>query len=112
MSTLTTTPYNYVFDDVIRVRVSASNSFGSGLVSPTSGNTGARVRSVPAKMAPPTEDPSCTDVKLIINWIALSGVSAGNSAVLAYTLDWDAGVATVPKFEDSPDAPAPYFSTK
>jgi len=104
MPTLTTTPYNYVFDDVIRVRVSASNSFGSGLVSPTSGNTGARVRSVPAKMAPPTEDPSCTDVKLIINWIALSGVSAGNSAVLAYSLHWDAGDATATTFAELTDA--------
>lgn len=39
--------YGYVFDDVIVVRVSATNSYGFGPVSDQSDNTGARVRGVP-----------------------------------------------------------------
>ena len=37
----------YTFDQVVYVRVSAANSYGFGVVSPTSANTGARIRVVP-----------------------------------------------------------------
>ncbi len=36
------------------------------------------------------QDPSCTDVTLTMNWVALSGVDAGSSDVIAYSLLWDA----------------------
>ena len=49
-------------------------------------------------MAPPTEDPSCTDVTLTMNWIAISGVDAGNSPVIAYSLLWDNGDAAATTF--------------
>ena len=42
-------------------------------------------------MAAPTEDASCTDVTLRMNWVALSGIDAGSSSVIAYSLLWDAG---------------------
>jgi len=42
-------------------------------------------------MSPPTEDPSSTDVTVTMNWVALSGIAAGNSPVIAYSLYWDAG---------------------
>ena len=96
MSTLTATSnpeLSYVFDQVVYVRVSATNSYGYGLVSPTNDNTGARIRSVPTQMSPPTLDISSTDVSVTMDWIALSGVSAGNSAVIAYSLLWDDGVS-------------------
>jgi hypothetical protein len=73
MSVLTAAPYNYVFDDLVKVRVQAKNFFLFGALSPESEATGARIRVVPSKMAAPTEDPSCTDVTLTMNWIALSG---------------------------------------
>jgi len=91
MSALTEVPFNYVFDDLVVVRVSASNSFGFGVKSPASDETGARVRSVPSQMLPPTEDISSTDTTITLNWVGLEGVSAGNSEVLAYSLYWDQG---------------------
>ena len=94
MSTLTAAPYNYVFDAVVYVRVSAKNVYGFGVVSPASASTGAKIRVVPAQMAAPTEDASSTDVTVTMNWIALSGSNAGNSDVIAYSLYWDNGVTT------------------
>jgi len=91
MATLTASPYNYVFDDLVQVRVQASNApFGYGALSPASASTGARIRGVPSEMSPPTEDPTtCTDVTITMQWVALSGVAAGNSDVIAYSLSWD-----------------------
>ena len=96
MSTLTAAPYNYLFDNVVTVRVSAQNFYGFGLVSPNSASTGARIRSVPVQMAAPTPGAASTDVALVINWVALSGANAGNSDVLAYDLAWDNGVSSGP----------------
>ena len=45
-------------------------------------------------MSAPTEGSLSTDALLIVNWVALTGVNAGNSAVLAYSLYWDNGVIT------------------
>jgi hypothetical protein len=43
-------------------------------------------------MLPPTEDlTTSTDVAVTLNWIPLSGVDAGNSDVIAYSLYWDEG---------------------
>lgn len=94
MSALTQEPFNYVFDDLVVVRVSAANSFGFGAKSPASDETGARVRSVPSQMLPPTEDISSTDTTITLNWVGLEGVAAGNSEVLAYSLYWDQGDST------------------
>lgn len=94
MSTLTAAPFNYAFDDVVQVRVSAANFYGFGTISPTTDSTGAKIRVVPVQMAQPTEDASSTDVTVTMNWIALSGADAGNSDVIAYSLYWDNGVTT------------------
>lgn len=100
------TPYGYKYTykdvansivgggDLVQVRVKAANFFKYGELSPVSDASGARIRAVPDKMAAPTEDPSCTDVTLTMNWVALSGVDAGSSAVIAYSLLWDAGDST------------------
>lgn len=110
MSTLTAAPYGYVFDDLVKVRVQAANFFGFGALSPESESTGARIRVVPSKMAAPTEDPSCTDVTLTMNWIALSGANAGNSPVIAYSLAWDEGNAAAVEFKELTDALATSFT--
>jgi titin len=93
MSTLTGVTLGYAFDQVVTVRVSATNSYGFGLVSPTSDSSGARIRVVPSQMSPPTLGTGSTDVTVIMNWVALTGTSAGNSAVIAYSLLWDNGVS-------------------
>jgi len=111
MTVLTSAPYGYQYSyatggDVVRVRVKAANSFGYGELSVASDAAGAAIRAVPGLMAAPTEDPSCTDVTLTMNWIALSGVQAGSSPVIAYSLLWDAGDAALAadKFLELTDA--------
>lgn len=42
-------------------------------------------------MSPPTEDPSSTDTEVTLHWTPLTGVDAGNSDVIAYSLYWDQG---------------------
>jgi hypothetical protein len=96
MAVLTAAPYGYAYSyltggDLVQVRVKAANFFGYGVLSPVSESTGAKIRAVPTIMAAPTEDASCTDVTLTMNWVALSGLDAGSSTVLAYSLLWDAG---------------------
>lgn len=46
MSTLTASPYNYVFDQTVLVRVYATNSYGNGLTS-IANTVGAKIRRVP-----------------------------------------------------------------
>jgi len=79
MTVLTGAAYGYQYSyttggDVVRVRVKAANSFLYGELSTASDAAGAAIRAVPGLMAAPTEDPSCTDVTLTMNWIALSGI--------------------------------------
>lgn len=51
MSTLQASPFNYLFDDVVYVRISAANYYGFGALSPVSDATGARIRVVPVQMS-------------------------------------------------------------
>ena len=101
MSVLTAAPYGYAYSyttggDLVQVRVKAANSYPDfGVLSPASEASGAKIRVVPNVMLAPTEDASCTDVTLRMNWVALSGVDAGSSSVLAYSLLWDEGNSTV-----------------
>lgn len=44
-------------------------------------------------MLAPTEDLSSTDTQILLHWIPLTGVDAGNSDVIAYSLYWDNGDA-------------------
>jgi hypothetical protein len=109
MTVLTSAKYGYAYSyatggDLVQVRVKAANFFGFGVLSPVSDASGARIRAVPGQMAAPTEDASCTDVTLTMNWVALSGLSAGSSSVIAYSLYWDAGVAEAVTFTELTDA--------
>jgi hypothetical protein len=99
MTVLTGATYGYTYSyltggDLVQVRVKAANYFGYGVLSPVSASTGAKIRAVPNIMAAPTEDASCTDVTLRMNWVALSGLDAGSSSVIAYSLLWDEADAT------------------
>lgn len=49
MSDLTSNPFNYQFNDLIKVRITAFNSYGAGPVSAPN-SVGARIRRVPDKM--------------------------------------------------------------
>lgn len=91
MDVFTGATFGYVFDDVVYVRVSATNFYGFGEISSPCGDTGARIRVVPTQMSAPTEDLSSTDTQILLHWIPLTGADAGNSGVIAYSLYWDAG---------------------
>ena len=47
MSTFTEATFGYLFDDVVYVRVKATNSYGYGELSEPCDDTGARIRVVP-----------------------------------------------------------------
>jgi hypothetical protein len=109
MTVLTGVNYGYTYSyatggDLVQVRVKAANFFGFGVLSAVSDANGARIRAVPGIMAAPTEDASCTDVTLTMNWVALSGIDAGSSDVIAYSLLWDAGDANAVTFTELTDA--------
>lgn len=93
MSTFTSGTFGYLFDDVVLVRVRATNSYGYGLNSLAMDTTGARVRRVPSKMLAPVESLLSTDTETILSWTPLTGVDAGNSEILGYSLYWDEGDA-------------------
>ena len=50
MSVLAAAPYNYAYDSLVKVRISAINFFGTSPVSVVN-STGAKTRRVPDKMA-------------------------------------------------------------
>jgi len=80
MSTLTSAPYNYLFDDLVKVRVTAINSYGSSPVS-SPNSTGARIRRVPDKMGALTVV-SKTENQVTLSWSALTGSQIGNSPLI------------------------------
>lgn len=92
MSTLTSAPYGYLFDQLVVVRASAQNTRGSGSTS-TPNSSGARIRKVPNAMSTPTQGPS-SDTDIVVTWVALTGAATGNSAILTYDLYWDNGSGT------------------
>jgi len=96
MTTLTdVATFGYDFDEVVKVRVTAKNFYGFGVPSAASAASGARIRSIPAQMAKPVEDEATsTDVQIRLTWAAVSGVAAGNSDTLGYSLRWDNADAT------------------
>jgi hypothetical protein len=86
MSTLTSSPYNLVFGDLVDVIASAHNSNGYGSYSPDN-TAGATIRTVPAAMATPTRGTSTTASQIEIDWTALTlTADTGNSAITSYNL--------------------------
>jgi hypothetical protein len=91
MSVLLASPFNYVFDDLVLVKATASNvAFSYGTASALN-TAGAKVRIVPVQMAPVTVS-SYNDLEISITWTALtSAADTSNSAILSYQLLWDNG---------------------
>jgi hypothetical protein len=89
MSVLTSATFNYIFDDLVRVRATSTNNFGTPIFSNLN-TVGARVRSVPAKMNSPFLV-SRTKQTMTVRWVALVAPATGNSPVITYNLYWDNG---------------------
>eukprot|EP00347_Sterkiella_histriomuscorum_P017133 403350540 len=96
MDTLTSSTYNYDFDNVVLVRVGSENGFS--LVTDTIVYTynidGAKIRQIPIAMAQPLI-PAYTDTYINVTWSALTGADAGNSPITSYALYWNAGAVGV-----------------
>ncbi len=92
MNTLTSAPYIYAFDSLVKVRVTAINSYGPGPVS-SQNTSGALIRRVPDKMGVITVV-SKTESEIVVSWTALTGMQTGNSAILGYALFFDNATGT------------------
>jgi hypothetical protein len=86
--TSTTSPYDYGYtvNTLVKVYVSAHNSYGYGTASSVN-TAGAKVRTVPIAPATPTVGSSATDTEVQIQWTALTfGEDTGLVAITSYSL--------------------------
>jgi hypothetical protein len=87
MSEITGT-FAYIFDSLVLVRVSSTNEYGTSTTISNFGN--ARARRLPSTMSAPVIA-SSSDTSIVITWTELSGTTAGNSAIISYTIYWNKG---------------------
>lgn len=92
MATLSSPDHSLPFDDLVYVRILATNTRGDGPLSDVN-TDGARIRQAPAQMDPPTEGDGTTDSQVEVVWNAVTdpGLPTGNSDITAYKLLWDNG---------------------
>lgn len=93
MAVLTSAPFNYVFEDLVRVKTTSTNFFGTPTFSQTN-SEGARIRRVPDKMNTPFLI-SRTKATMTIRWVALNAPATGNSPITSYNLYWDNGLGEI-----------------
>jgi hypothetical protein len=90
MTALTASPFTLAFDDLVTIRAKATNSLGTATAYSPVNTSGARIRRIPSTMAIPTLV-SYTDTSISIQWTALASPDNGNSAILAYVVQMEAG---------------------
>lgn len=94
MSTLIASPFNYLYGDLVQIRISAQNTHGWSPVSSTN-TLGETVRTKPVQMNTPTRGTSTTISQIQVNWVALTAnADKGGSTILSYHLQWDQGTNT------------------
>ena len=93
MSVVITSPYSLDQGDLIQVRVSASNSYGSGTASPVN-SEGAQVRVIPEAPNIPRRAAETSTGQIEVEWDLLSAPNNGDSEIISYHLVWDAGTGT------------------
>jgi hypothetical protein len=101
MDSLTAT-FGYLFDEIVYVRISATNQMGTGAWSMVNSN-GALIRARPGKMVSVEKDPILTATSIKVLWTTLiSNQETGNSQILSYNLWWDAnsGTTNINLYED------------
>jgi hypothetical protein len=86
MSTFWAASLSYTVDQVIAVRVTATNQNGQGLASSAS-TSSAVVQTISAAMAPPTRGEGTSETSIQVDWLAQTvHVQSGGSAILSYNL--------------------------
>ena len=96
MSSFLSSPFNLVLNDLIVVRVTASNILGSAKNSSPINTSGVTVQTVP-KMPPtvPTIGSATTDTQIEVLISALTGDYTGQSLITTYDIYWDHGTNMV-----------------
>jgi hypothetical protein len=82
MSILISEQFSYQFDELVRVRATSTNFFGTPSFSQIN-SIGARIRRVPDKMNTPFLV-ARTKATMTIRWVALVAPATGNSAITSY----------------------------
>lgn len=86
MSVLRATPYNLIYGQVVKVRISAYNVNGWSVPTESS-NSGATVRTEPITMTTPYRGVDTTELQIHVVWASLVAIAdIGNSAILSYGL--------------------------
>ena len=93
MDTLTASPFNLAFDQLVLVKAISTNFYGSGPESVVNIG-GVRVMQKPSQMGPISVI-SKTETEITLSWGSLTGIATGNSAITAYNLYWDNNSGTV-----------------
>jgi hypothetical protein len=93
MSLLTSSPFNYVFDDLVTVRTTSTNFFGTPIFSNVN-IVGGKIRYVPGKMNAPFLV-SRTKTTMTVRWVPIVAPATGNSPVITYNLYWDNGLGDI-----------------
>lgn len=93
MSVATASPYSLVQGELVAVRVSATNYYGTGTASAAT-TSGALVAVVPLTMSAPSRGTATSTSQVEIDWTLLTDPSNGGSEVTSYHLVWDAGTGT------------------
>jgi len=83
-------PFNLEFDDLVQVVIYAQNS--KGWSDPSTANIdGARIQSEALSMNAPVRDPQTNTEEIFVTWLELEQPENGNSDVISYSLEYDAG---------------------
>lgn len=91
VSVLTASPFSLAAGATVVAKVQARNARGWGALS-AENTAGAIIITVPSQMAAPVRDSTATStVQIKVTWLALATPQDGNSAILSYNLEWDAG---------------------
>lgn len=97
MATLTAAPFGLSFNDLVKVQISAHNTYGWGDASATN-TAGARIRRIPDTMSAPTIT-AYSDTSITVSWTPLTSPANGNSDILSYDLRWDNGAGDPTAYE-------------
>mmetsp|Transcript_29136 Transcript_29136/g.28195 ORF Transcript_29136/g.28195 Transcript_29136/m.28195 type:complete len:170 (-) Transcript_29136:3102-3611(-) len=96
MSVLWDPPYNLDRADSIIAIAKAKNSIGWADNYSSDNGAGTTVRTLPVQMADPTRGSLTSSTDIEVEWLALTlGSETGDSTILSYNLEWDAGSSGV-----------------
>ena len=87
MATLTQSPFNLIFNELVIVQVTAINSYGPSTPSIVNSD-GARVRRKPSQI-PSISVIAFSDTSASLSWTDLEGTETGNSDLTSYQLNFD-----------------------